>query len=82
MTMPPFATEPPELAHILLFRTDIRTKKARRSLHLLLDGLPIEKWTLDAEDRDCVLRIVSDVLRPDEIIALITRNGFCCTELS
>ena len=73
---------PPEQEHILLFRTDMRTRKAARGLRRLLAGLPLKQWTLDREDRVHVLRIVSAVLRPAEIIALLTRQGHQCAELT
>jgi hypothetical protein len=66
---------------ILLFKTSIRTSADQAWLHEALAPLPLSKWSIDTEDVDCVLRIVSDCLQPADIIALVSRQGYYCTEL-
>jgi hypothetical protein len=72
---------PAESDDILLFRTNIRTLKDVRHVQSLFAELPIERWTVDTKDCDCVLRIVSVVLRPAVIIGLLTEHGYRCAEL-
>ena len=68
--------------HILLFKTDIQTSDDKACLEQVLAPLPIEKWSVDTDDVDCVLRIVSASLQPDEVIQLVNRQGYCCAELT
>ena len=52
-------------------------------MHRTLDNhSDIEQWSIDHEDVDCVLRVVSNVLKPDAIIDMITEFGHECQELS
>ncbi|KFF03032.1 hypothetical protein [Flavobacterium reichenbachii] len=41
----------------------------------------IKQWSIDCEDIDCVLRVVSETMKPNEIIALINQFGYECQEL-
>ena len=71
-----------DLNSILIFKTNIGTQKARkRVLNLLSTYNSIEQSSIDIDDIDCVLRIVSDTLSADQIISIITASGFECSEL-
>lgn len=66
--------------HIL--RTNIRTIADRESIKFLLDSHGrIVEWNLDQEDIDCVLKITADNLCLDDIVILINKHGYECTEL-
>ena len=68
--------------HILLFKTNIACNGDKLFLHAVLDGNPeIIKWTVDMEDTDCVLRIISYTLTHCQIIELLNTHGYTCHEL-
>jgi hypothetical protein len=68
---------------LLIYRTDIKSKKKLKVLQPILDQHPlILHWTLDREDADNVLRMeVREGIRSDEIKRLIKARGFNCEEL-
>lgn len=71
-----------ELTHILIFKTNIRTAEEKLLLQEVLDNTPfVNEWSVDCEDVDCVLRIVSYDLSAEQIITLINKAGFTCEEL-
>ena len=70
------------LDDILLFKTNIATKKDKRFIKDLLKGAGVNTWHIDSEDCDKVLRIVSHTLTHDTIIKLITDHGYKCCELT
>ncbi|MDR3713191.1 MAG: hypothetical protein P4L51_10280 [Puia sp.] len=71
-----------ETNHILIFRTNILTPADKLAVQHALDGHPqIEKWTVDLDDIDRVLRIVSRTLCCEEIVRLVSGHGYQCTEL-
>ncbi|HLA56296.1 MAG TPA: hypothetical protein VK623_09360 [Flavobacterium sp.] len=68
--------------HILIFRTNITALCKNCEMHKTLQShTGIQQWNIDHEDVDCVLRIVSDSLSPQNIITIINRYGFDCSEL-
>lgn len=70
------------LNHILVFATNIQTKtEALEIATILNENTAIQQWSIDQEDVDCVLRIVSDTLSPTHLIEIITNQNFNCTEL-
>ena len=70
------------LTHILVFKTNIKTDADKFRIREFLDNsTDIEEWNVDADDIDCVLRIVSFKLCANEIIKLINKAGFQCQEL-
>ena len=71
-----------DINHILIFKTNIQTKRDKLRIQRELDTLEtIQQWNIDLEDIDCVLRIVSDRLTPEQIILVVKDNGFECSEL-
>ena len=45
-------------SHVLLFKTDVNSNGDKLFLHSILDGITaVEKWNLDLEDEDFVLRV-------------------------
>lgn len=68
--------------HILLFRTNFKTRADKKVLCSLLENEGIDQWNLDADDIDRVLRIVSATLKHQHIIKLITNHGYECSELT
>lgn len=49
--------------HILLFKTNISSHKGKQLLHTILDKHPaVQCWSIDMEDSDHVLRIISETL--------------------
>lgn len=70
------------LDNILIFKTSIRSNADREKIRGGLDGLhSVADWSVDLEDIDCVLRIVSNGLAPHQIITLINNHGYDCAEL-
>ncbi|MDR6786570.1 hypothetical protein ABIE26_005244 [Pedobacter africanus] len=70
------------IEHILLFKTDIRTEGDKRYIGKVMAENQIEQWTVDLQDIDCVLRIVSPTLKLQEVISLVKENGYHCEELT
>jgi len=68
--------------HILLFKTNINCDEDKQRLRLLSKHPEIECWNVDAEDEDCVLRVISYTLTHQQIIELINHYGFDCHELT
>lgn len=68
--------------HILVFKTNIATVEDRSKVAQVLDRQPfIEKWTVDLEDVDRVLRVVAVTPAIDNIIALVNASAYECAEL-
>jgi hypothetical protein len=63
---------------LLIFRTDIKTKKKVKSLKPLFNNhSEISDWSIDLEDIDNVLRIeATKVLIEEEIVGLVKNKGF------
>lgn len=71
------------LPQILVFKTTIKTPQDTESLAPLLDGLrTINRWTVDCEDCDCVLRVEADGVSKGEIMEIVRLAGFECEELN
>lgn len=67
---------------VLVFRTNIRFKKDLKLIGPVLDKQSgVQRWNVDREDSDKVLRVESRTLRAGDIIQLVTRAGFDCEEL-
>jgi len=68
--------------HILVFKTNIKNPADRHIIQRVLDThKQILEWSVDCQDIDCVLRIVSSTLCVNEIIELVKQNGYECCEL-
>ena len=65
---------------ILIFRTDIKTKKKFKAIKPLFNKHPnISNWSIDIEDIDNVLRIeATESLIESDIISLTKTQGFYC----
>lgn len=71
-----------DLDNILVFATNIKTKADKDFVgNILNEDTVIQQWSVDQEDVDCVLRIVSKLLSPNDIIKIINILGFSCREL-
>lgn len=66
--------------NILIFKTDIRTKKKVLALKSILKRYPvILDWSVDTEDIDRVLRVKTiGNINENDIINLIKPSGFYC----
>ncbi|TDP02243.1 hypothetical protein [Flavobacterium sp. 245] len=72
-----------DLNTIHIFKTNISAIDNNCAAHYALNNNQnIEHWSVDCEDVDCVLRVVSEILKPEEIIKIISDLGFECQELS
>lgn len=70
------------LDHIHIFRTNISAIDRNCDLSQTLDNHSgIDQWTIDCEDVDCVLRVVSASLNPSQIAKLVRGHGYVCEEL-
>jgi hypothetical protein len=71
-----------ELNHILVFKTNIQTENDKLLVQPVLDNHScIAQWNIDQQDIDCVLRVVTDTLTPQQVISVIKQHGFDCAEL-
>lgn len=67
---------------LLLLKTDIYTAREARLLELVFSSHPqIKQWSVDMEDVDRVLRIVSTTMTYSEAAAILWYYGFYCGEL-
>lgn len=72
-----------DLDNIYIFKTNITQLNANCTVSKTLsDHIAILKWSIDTEDVDCVLRIVSDSLTTETIINVINGLGYECQELN
>lgn len=72
-----------DLNAIHIFKTNIEEIIPNSALQNLLNShAEIQQWSIDCEDIDRVLRVVSETLKPETIINLINENGHSCQELS
>lgn len=67
---------------VMVFKTNIKTEG---DVHCITDMLNaqqhIAEWSVDTDDVDCVLRIVSCILQHSDVIKLIALHGYECAEL-
>lgn len=69
--------------NIFIFETNIKTEKDKQTISEVLNANnQIERWNIDLEDIDSVLRIESQTLTAEQIIKIITEQDFKCSELS
>jgi len=69
-------------AQLLIFKTDISGLCTNCEVHKVLTSHPeVLDWSLDAEDDDHVLRVSSETLTAEDVIALLERSGHRCSEL-
>jgi hypothetical protein len=67
---------------ILVFKTDVTSKKKAGKVGSLLSSVPtIKQWSVDLDDCDKVLRIVATKLKPDFVESLLNAAGFKCQVL-
>jgi hypothetical protein len=67
---------------VMVFRTNLRLKKDIRQISPVFDReAGILRWNIDTQDIDHVLRIETNRLTVEEVIALVTGAGYCCEEL-
>lgn len=68
---------------ILVFKTNICSKKDYEQIKPNLDSISsINNWSIDQDDCDNVLRIVSEVKgKSDYFISCVTSLGFKCERL-
>ena len=70
------------LAHILVFKTNIETwEQKQKVLESFMAQDHVAEASVDMEDIDRVLRIVSHRLKSTEIIITLNEQGFSCEEL-
>ncbi|MFA7272683.1 MAG: hypothetical protein WC044_02390 [Crocinitomicaceae bacterium] len=74
---------PVQFDHLLIYRTDINTKKRVKMLQPFFDEHPaILRWNVDLQDVDNVLRIeISDGSHETDIMTYIHMRGLHCEEL-
>jgi hypothetical protein len=71
-----------DFSNIFIFKTNIQTEFDKLRIKNVLDASKkVLKWNIDMDDADRVLRIVSDSLRPEQIISVLDYVGFECSEL-
>ena len=67
---------------ILVFKTDVTSKKKVSKVSALLTSFPaIQQWNFDLDDCDKVLRVVATGLQPAFVERLLHTAGFNCKEL-
>jgi hypothetical protein len=68
--------------HIFVFRTNVVSSEEKTALlQKMLAELELEEASIDLEDCDKVLRIVTKKYSATELINNVNRYGFACAEL-
>lgn len=71
-----------DINSIHIFKTNISNDLDLLKVKSIFDSkLDITSWSVDLEDVDCVLRVVSVIITKEEIINHINQLGFDCREL-
>jgi hypothetical protein len=70
-----------ELTQVLVFKTNIEAEQKPRMLELLRAENFIHDVSIDVEDCDRVLRIVGDDVQSEQIVKMVTNEGFYCEVL-
>lgn len=74
------AFEDPE--RIMVFKTNLQTHEQKlRLLRRLIEVSGVQDASLDLEDCDRVLRIVSCEVEKHEVIEIVNLQGYSCEEL-
>lgn len=72
-----------ELAHIMVFKTNLNTPSDLLQIKALFSQMPgVDDWSVDLEDVDRVLRVVSHKLDHQRVIECLVKLGFHCCELN
>lgn len=67
---------------VMVFKTNIQTEGDVQYVGSMLTAqTSITEWSIDIEDVDCVLRIMSGKLHQQDVIKLINMQGYECIEL-
>lgn len=67
---------------VLVFKTSVKSHENVSRLAPLLNKLAGDgQWNFALDDCDCILRIASGVVNPDQAIDLLGDYGFRCEEL-
>ena len=66
---------------ILVFKTNINKRLLKPTAQLFDGKQDITRWTVDLEDKDKVLRVVSNDNNPHLIIEHLKNIGIKCQEL-
>ncbi len=68
--------------NILIFRSDIQTEADTHRIGMMLDNHPwIERWCVDLDDDERILRVVSAKLKHTNIVDIVAGCGYSCEEL-
>ena len=71
-----------DINSILVFATNVKTENDKQKIGKTLDqSKAILNWDIDQEDLDCVLRIETHGLQPNQIIEILNFYQFECKEL-
>lgn len=68
---------------VLVFKTSVSRNDEVKQLRPLLNKLTRRNgnWNFDLEDCDNILRVETQLLKPDNITATLQNQGFYCEEL-
>ncbi|PIF70809.1 hypothetical protein [Flavobacterium sp. 2] len=66
----------------MIFATNIKTETSKNKIAAFFNtNKSILQWSIDQEDIDCVLRIISENLNAGQIIEMLNFLDFDCKEL-
>lgn len=68
--------------NIWVFKTNIKSHDDIQTVSDVFNKDEIFQWTVDTDDQDAVLRVVTALSSPEEIIKSITNKGYLCSELT
>lgn len=69
--------------NLLILKSNIKTREDVQKVHQAFNQLKyIQRWTVDLDDWERVLKIESFVLSCDNIAAILEKIGYECSELN
>jgi tRNA(Ser,Leu) C12 N-acetylase TAN1 len=67
---------------VLIFRTNINTlEKVKKTDQLLSKHKGIQRWNIDLEDCDKVLRVETAMLQKESVIGILKSHEIFCEEM-
>ena len=68
---------------VLVFKTNLQQPRdVENVMSTMNDDRRIQRWTVDREDCDKVLRVEGDNILAAEVVELIRKAGYSCEELN
>ncbi|MEP1035055.1 hypothetical protein [Ekhidna sp.] len=76
-------TRPKKDLNVLILKSNIKTKNDVEKINQVFSQIKyIQRWTVDLDDWEHVLKIESSILTCENIAVILERFGYQCSELT